>query len=598
MLLRKNSPIYSHFSDYLAQMQAFLNPEGRSPMRAIMISGQAAKRVIASPKTPSKSKLVPLALINRCTSDNSGQLPHDPKSPFRENETSPKRSTADSLSSSGSILKQIMSPATTIKVETPTQRQPPAEDQKKAVPPASKATLNANSRGPWIDTRNVGELSVGTPHTAANVVRVATSNGTMTTQSLPTPEAAQKGSTYFEAAKAISADPNKKLVLCACGKPCEAVSETTYKTRCSDCIMKKASKYTGYLYEKSNSEGILKRFWYTINGPYLHRIYYAKTHIGCQDRKGAVQKMYSLIGSFVKDEIEEVLPTKVVLYPFSILFGETQVHLYALKKEEKTGWLAAFREALNYSSLADFYDIKEPIGKGKFGLVRAAISREKGNRVAVKIIKKSSLSSEDMGLIRREIEILKLCQHPNIILLHDIFENTEYIYIVMELMRGGDLYNYLETRKFKTSRTRSRNIVHSLATALFYLHSYGIIHRDIKLDNVIMIDESDDSDVKIVDFGLSKLIGPNEKCMEPYGTYGFVAPEVLLGNPYDKQVDVWSLGVIAYTLLSGQEPFVGTSTDEISKRTITQELDFHTEAWRGISHKAKDCVSSKRHVWG
>ena len=197
--------------------------------------------------------------------------------------------------------------------------------------------------------------------------------------------------------------------------------------------------------------------------------------------------------------------------------------------------------------------------------MRAAISKEKGTRVAIKIIKKMDLTGEDMGLIRREIEILKLCQHPNIILLHDIFENTEYIYIVMELMRGGDLYAFIEKHDHKIGEGRARTIIHSLATALFYLHSYGIIHRDIKLENLVMVDESEESDVKIVDFGLSKLVGSDEHCTEPYGTYGFVAPEVLKGVPYDKGIDVWSLGVVAYALLSGTGPFDGLNEDEISK---------------------------------
>ena len=136
----------------------------------------------------------------------------------------------------------------------------------------------------------------------------------------------------------------------------------------------------------------------------------------------------------------------------------------------------------------------------------------------------------------------------------------------MELLRGGDLYSFLEKRNYKITESRAQSIVHSLATALYYLHSYGIIHRDIKLDNVLMIDESDDSDVKIVDFGLSKLVGPNELCVEPYGTYGFVAPEVLKGELYDKSVDVWGLGVVMFVMLCGHGPFEGTNEDEISKQ--------------------------------
>lgn len=197
-------------------------------------------------------------------------------------------------------------------------------------------------------------------------------------------------------------------------------------------------------------------------------------------------------------------------------------------------------------------------------MVRAAVHKQTGTEVAIKIINKSKLSAEDIGLTKREIEILKLCQHPNVIRLLDTFENPDYIYIVMELLRGGDLYEYISKKQFRLPESRVRNIIHSLATALYYLHSYGIVHRDIKLDNVLIVDESDDSDVKLVDFGLSKMIGPNEYALEPYGTYGYAAPELLQQNPYDASVDIWGLGVVLYILLAGHAPFDEATEDKIA----------------------------------
>ena len=184
--------------------------------------------------------------------------------------------------------------------------------------------------------------------------------------------------------------------------------------------------------------------------------------------------------------------------------------------------------------------------------------------MAVKIIKKAKLSIEDLDLAKREIEILKLCQHPNVICLLDTFENPDYIYIVMELLQGGDLYEYLNKRNFRVSESRARGIIHPLATALYYLHSYGIVHRDIKLDNVLMVEDTDTSDVKLVDFGLSKMIGPNEFCMEPFGTFGYAAPEVLQGKPYDKSVDIWGLGVVLFILLVGHAPFEEESEEKLA----------------------------------
>lgn len=172
------------------------------------------------------------------------------------------------------------------------------------------------------------------------------------------------------------------------------------------------------------------------------------------------------------------------------------------------------------------------------------------------------MKSIDIELVKREVEVLKLCQHPCIIRLFDLFENESYIYIVMEQLHE-DLYNFLEKRGFKLSESRACSIIHSLATAIYYFHSYGIVHRDLKLDNIMMIDETDDSDIKVVDFGLSKMIGPGETCSEPYGTLGYAAPEVLERKNYGKEVDIWGLGIISYILLTGLSPFENTSDAEI-----------------------------------
>jgi len=187
--------------------------------------------------------------------------------------------------------------------------------------------------------------------------------------------------------------------------------------------------------------------------------------------------------------------------------------------------------------------------------VKAAVHKKTGKRVAIKIMKKASMPESELELIRYEIETLKVCQHPNIIRLLDIFENVEFIYLVMEILMGGNLFKYFEKRKCCLPERSTRKIIHSLATALFYLHSYGIIHRDIKLENIMMTDKGDEANVKIADFGLAKIIGPSELCNERCGTLAYAAPELLLRKPYGKAVDIWSLGVIAHYLLTGVLPF-------------------------------------------
>ena len=120
-----------------------------------------------------------------------------------------------------------------------------------------------------------------------------------------------------------------------------------------------------------------------------------------------------------------------------------------------------------------------------------------------------------------------MCQHPNIIKLIDIFENSAFYYIVLEYMGGKDMFDYLEQRSFKISEERAKDLAYQIANAIQYLHNYGIVHRDLKLENILMCDTTDNAIPKLVDFGLAKIIGPSEKAVEPFGTLGYTAPEVL-----------------------------------------------------------------------
>jgi serine/threonine protein kinase len=212
--------------------------------------------------------------------------------------------------------------------------------------------------------------------------------------------------------------------------------------------------------------------------------------------------------------------------------------------------------------------------------------------VAVKIVKKKDLNMKDQELLKREIEVLKICQHPNIIKLEDVFENQDYIYIVMEYLSGGDFFNFLEKRKFKISEQNAKRIMHELATSIYYLHSFGIAHRDLKPENILMVSDSDNSQIKLVDFGLSKSFGPGEFCKEPFGTLCYVAPEILLQRSYDKSVDLWSLGVIMHLMLCGTLPFDSEDDREIARKTIYDDLNMTHSMWNGVSDEAKELVQS------
>jgi len=162
----------------------------------------------------------------------------------------------------------------------------------------------------------------------------------------------------------------------------------------------------------------------------------------------------------------------------------------------------------------------------------------------------------------------------------------------MEHCSGGDLFSYIEKRGFKLPEPRACEIIHKLCAAMFYAHSYGIAHRDLKPENILMTDNTDEADIRLLDFGLSKIIGPTQNCNEPYGTLSYVAPEVLLEQPYTKAVDLWSIGITTYLLMAGSLPFDDEHSErEIARQTIHDSVPWGS-IWKKLSPEAKSFVDN------
>jgi serine/threonine protein kinase len=126
-----------------------------------------------------------------------------------------------------------------------------------------------------------------------------------------------------------------------------------------------------------------------------------------------------------------------------------------------------------------------------------------------------------------EIEAMKMCQHVNIMKLIDLFEDDRYFYLILEMLYGGDLFDYLEARQFNISEARAKDLFKQIALGTKYIHSFGIVHRDLKIENIIMSDTSDEALPKIADFGMVKILGPEQRTNERLGTVAYAAPEVL-----------------------------------------------------------------------
>ena len=170
--------------------------------------------------------------------------------------------------------------------------------------------------------------------------------------------------------------------------------------------------------------------------------------------------MQSLAGVFIKSEMEEMMDDQSIMYPFMLIFPNKRRIYYLETKEERDKWVEVIKKSIGFANLHDFYELHESLGKGKYGLVKRGVHKKSQKEVAVKIVKKKELSLKDIELLKREIEVLKICQHPNIIRFFDVFENADFIYIVMEYLKGGDFFNYLESKNFKIPEERAKTISH------------------------------------------------------------------------------------------------------------------------------------------
>uniref|UniRef100_A0A8C8JEK8 Ribosomal protein S6 kinase n=2 Tax=Oncorhynchus tshawytscha TaxID=74940 RepID=A0A8C8JEK8_ONCTS len=244
---------------------------------------------------------------------------------------------------------------------------------------------------------------------------------------------------------------------------------------------------------------------------------------------------------------------------------------------------------------SDGYMLKEDIGMGSFSVCKRCIHKATNTEYAAKVIDKTMTDPSE------EIEILlRYGQHPNIITLKDVYDNGKQVYLVTELMRGGELLDRILKQKIFSEREAS-SVLHTITKTVEYLHAQGVVHRDLKPSNILYVDESGNSEsIRICDFGFAKqLRADNGLLMTPCYTANFVAPEVLKRQGYDEGCDVWSLGVLLYTMLAGFTPFANgpeDTPDEILSRIGSGHFTLTGGNWDAVSEAAKDLVSKMLHV--
>ena len=240
------------------------------------------------------------------------------------------------------------------------------------------------------------------------------------------------------------------------------------------------------------------------------------------------------------------------------------------------------------------YKPKKMLGSGSFGSVYEAKNTIFGNTVAMKVIKKDKENELDEQEIRNEIDILKKLSHPNIVKIYEFYISENHYYIITEYCREGELFSYI---KNKYSERQLAVLFYQVFSGLWYLHENKILHRDIKLENIMIDGKEKDKETgeelfwaKIIDFGTAKLFEKNKKEKDVVGSSYYIAPEVLKQN-YNEKCDTWSVGVILYMTLVGRAPFDGKDDEEIIYKI--NSVDYNKNEPRLVKHspEVRDLVS-------
>ena len=238
-------------------------------------------------------------------------------------------------------------------------------------------------------------------------------------------------------------------------------------------------------------------------------------------------------------------------------------------------------------NICEDYHIGEEIGRGSHGKVYKCTHKESNITRAVKLITKDRVA--DYERFVTEISVLKDLDHPNIVKIIETFECKRLCYLILEYYSGGNLFDrILQDRNF--SEQKAACIMKSLLSAVSYFHSFKICHRDLNPENCLYISTDPNSDIKIIDFGLSSITNETEALHDVKGSPHYMSPEMLEGS-YSLSADIWSLGVILYLLLSGNPPFTGSTNEEILLSIYNASLNFRQKAFRSVSNPAKELIS-------
>jgi len=236
------------------------------------------------------------------------------------------------------------------------------------------------------------------------------------------------------------------------------------------------------------------------------------------------------------------------------------------------------------------YKMGRELGSGNFAIVKYATSKVNGKPYAIKCISKALCAGKE-DMIEMELEVLRQVKHPHIIGMTEYFDTPDKLYLVLDYVEGGELFDRIVDEGNFTEQDASR-IMRQMTEAIQYLHTLNIVHRDLKPENLLFKSRSSTSDIMVTDFGLAKLCTDEKLILKTAcGTPNYVAPEILTQKGYGKDVDVWSLGVILFILLCGYPPFYDESDSALFELIMRGHFEFDDRYWSDISGSVKKLIS-------
>lgn len=242
-------------------------------------------------------------------------------------------------------------------------------------------------------------------------------------------------------------------------------------------------------------------------------------------------------------------------------------------------------------TVEEAYEVGKVLGRGAFSVVKLGTSKTTGEKVAIKCISKAEIDAKELALLEREIDIMRKLKHPHIISLLDVIDTPQTLYLVLQMAEGGELFDAIVDRGNYTESDAAK-IVKQMLEAIHYIHQQGIAHRDLKPENLLLANKKGEPErIMLADFGLSKDTA-EAQLQTACGTPDYVAPEVLLGEPYEVNVDLWSIGVITYVLLCGFPPFWGETQKDLFDNILSATYDFPSPEWDDVSDEAKAFVKN------